>query len=104
MDKISVITNHCRRPVLYGWDLVEEERGQFDYVDWEEIEDGSDSTSFVRYKGELYDLQEFELAPKVIADLGWHGFMSYSYFSGLAIRYVYDEYGEYDVVVAYVHW
>ncbi len=100
MARYSFTTNHHHRPVLDGWDLTPAERETFDYVDWDAVADGRDSRSFVRYAGELHDLGDVMRAPEPLQRLGWDGFNSDSFFSGIAYRYVDD--GE-AVVVARVY-
>ena len=45
--------------VVYDCELTPDERKQFDYLDWDAIDAGTDSASFVRHRGELYDLGSF---------------------------------------------
>ncbi len=101
-----IITNNVPRPTIDALELTLEERAEFDYFDWEAIDRGEDCATFFRYKGELHDLGEFMVwdNPMSPTRAGWHGFRSDSYFSGLAVRYVGEEFG-YDmgyVVVARV--
>jgi hypothetical protein len=100
-DDLRIITNNVPRDVIYAGDLTEKERAEFDYLDWPAIDRGEDSASFVRYRGELYDLAEFTYwdNPASATRRGWHGFRCDSFFSGLAVRYV-DDYER--VVVALV--
>lgn len=86
-------------PVVYGWDLSEEERAEFDYMD--DINEGS----FFRYRGNVYDLSEFvRIVHPGRADpnpfchwdhtgalRGWDGIATDSYFSGVVVKYVSDE-------------
>lgn len=87
-----VKTNNVPRDVIYGHELSADERAQFDYIDWPAIERGEDSASFFRYRGELYDLGEFERwdNPASPTRGNWDGFRADSYFSGIAVRYVDD--------------
>jgi hypothetical protein len=81
---ITIRTNNVPRNPVYGYELSEKERKEFDYIDAEHF----DGHSFLRYKGELYDLSDFMRATD-IADLkGWDGYASDSYFSGIVIKYV----------------
>lgn len=100
---MNFITNNHRRPVIDGYELSEKERKEFDYIDWNAVESGTDSASFVKYRGELYDLHDVERAEGDIAAQGWDGFNCDSYWSGMAFKFVTDNYDEY-VVVARVHW
>lgn len=93
---LVVITNNVPREIIDGWQLTAKEREEFDYIDWNRIEEGNDSASFFRYKGELYDLHEFMRSPEP----GWDGYQSWSYSNGLVVRYVNDYE---DVVVGYFY-
>jgi hypothetical protein len=85
---MQIITNHHPRDVIDAWQLTADERAEFDYLDWPAIEDGRDSASFVRYKGELIDLADIDGIPPTGAGLeGWDGYKSDSFFSGLVFRY-----------------
>lgn len=83
----TIITNNHWRDVVYGFELTESEREEFDYIDFE---DEGATARFVRYDGELYDLGDVLVAPQDLAELGWQGYISYSYFFGLAFRYSED--------------
>lgn len=99
---LTVRTNNIPRDVIDAYELSESERAEFDYIDWPAVERGEASASFFRYKGRLYDLGEFDRANEVghVSIPGqWDGFLSDSFFSGIAVRYV-DNYER--VVVALV--
>lgn len=94
---VQVVTNNVPRPVIDAWQLTTKERAEFDYLDWEAIEQGSDSASFFRYRGQLYDLGEFSADYGITKDAGlpahlttWDGYRSDSFFSGVVIRYSED--------------
>jgi len=84
---IKVTTNNVPRDIIDAYELSESERAEFDYLDWEAIDDGRDSASFFRFKGELYDLGEFmrDACPE-----GWDGGRADSFFSGVVVRIVDD--------------
>jgi hypothetical protein len=86
---VEITTNNVPRDIIDGYFLTADERKEFDYVDWDAIEKGEDSFSAFRYKGQLYDLGEFERVTEGgdFANKGWHGFQSDSYFSGIAVKY-----------------
>lgn len=95
MADIVIRTNNVPRDFVDAWELSPKERAEFDYIDWQAIEDGRDSATFFRYKGVLYDLGEFHLGRVQMARSGsqfasWDGYMSDSFFSGLVIRLVDD--------------
>lgn len=92
MTTFTIVTNNVPRDVLDAWELTAAERQEFDYLNWQAIEDGSDSASFFRYKGGLYDLGEFTAwdNPASPTREKWDGFRSDSFFSGLVVRYCED--------------
>lgn len=98
---LTVKTNNVPRKPIYGWDLSEKEAKEFDYLDAEDFP----SHSFMRYKGWVYDLNEFmRVDPGTEGDRGlkgWHGYISDSYFSGVVIKYV-DEYCETFIAGTYI--
>lgn len=94
-DNVTIITNNHRREVIDAWQLTPKERAEFDYLDWEKIEAGSESASFFRYHGQLYDLDEFSAFWGLHRDgglpdwaAGWEGYISDSFFSGMLVKYV----------------
>jgi len=89
---MTIKTNNVPRDVIDAYELTADERTQFDYLDWDAIEDGRDSASFFRYRGELHDLGEFERwdNPASPTRGHWDGFRSDSFFSGLVVRYCED--------------
>lgn len=88
---MNVITNHVPRDIVYDYELSELERKDFDYHNWDAIERGEDSASFIRYRGEIYDLGEFSTTrrlPEFSELCKWDGYINDSYFSGIVVRYV----------------
>jgi hypothetical protein len=80
---MKITTNNVPRDIIEAYELTENEQAEFDYLDWKKIRAGDDSASFFRYKGNLYDLGEFERA-----DIeGWDGIQHDTYFSGIIVRY-----------------
>jgi hypothetical protein len=92
MSDLRIKTNHVPRDVIEGYELSADERAEFDYIDWDAVDDGSASPQFFRYRGELYDLDEFMVwdNPASPTRENWDGYRSDSFFSGLVIRYVDD--------------
>lgn len=86
---IRIITNNVPRPVIYGYELSQAERDEFDYIDWAAVDAGETSPEFVRYRGDLHDLGEFSTTSELRLDemQAWHGYKSDSFFSGLVVRY-----------------
>lgn len=92
-DNLTVITNNVPRSILDGCQLTEKEQAEFDYPDWSAIAEGSDSASFFRYRGEIYDLAEFMTTsgmPQFSPLAKWHGYHSDTFFSGIVVRYAED--------------
>lgn len=93
---LTITTNNVPRDVIDAYELSADERAEFDYIDWPAVDRGEDSASFIRYRGDLYDLGEFltttELHPGAgHHDLGaWDGYQSDTFFSGTVIRFVDD--------------
>lgn len=93
MATLKIITNNVPRDILDASNLTITERKQFDYLDWKALEDGTDSASFFRYKGQLYDLGEFQRIEHNGPEnpfKGWDGYQSDSFFSGTLVRLVDD--------------
>ena len=83
---MTVVTNHVPRPLLDSAELTPSEREKFDYLDWPALDEGTDSATFFRYRGEVYDLAEFMVG----GEPGWDGSMADSFFSGLLVKIVDD--------------
>lgn len=105
---LKIRTNNVPRDVIQAYELTQAERAEFDYVNWEGIDNGSDSAEFFRYRGQLYHLGEFSRvipagstrchpmecdAPEFA---GWDGYASDSCFSGMLARWARDENGRID--------
>lgn len=93
MDTLTVVTNNHKWPVLDASELSDTEAAEFDYLDWSALREGTDSASFFRYKGMVYDLGEFmttRMLPEFNALRAWHGYLSDSFFSGIVVRYSED--------------
>lgn len=88
---MEIITNNKPRHIIYGFELSNKEKEQFDYLD------NIDECSFFRYKGEIYDLKEFMRIDRALAPHpqqkgweSWQGYSSDSCFSGVLVRYTSD--------------
>jgi hypothetical protein len=98
---ITVITNNVPRDILDAHELTPAERERFGYIDWHAFEAGEAGVAFVRYKGELLDLGEFQATPVGSSGnewmsewRGWGGYINDSYFSGILVKYVGDEFDQ----------
>src|SRR5688500_15482116 len=99
-DEVKVVTNHHRREIIEAFQLTDDERKEFNYLDWPAIEAGRDSATFVRYKGELIDLGDLEqmtFPSKTFK--GWDAYRSDSFFSGLVFKHIQVDYGDWCVIV-----
>jgi len=76
----TIKTNNIPRATFSGDDLTDKEKADFDYYTPEELY----CALFFRYKGNVYDIGEFLLAPESLKP--WHGYSSSSYFSGIVIK------------------
>ena len=96
-SSLVIKTNNQRREILSAWDLTEEELKEFDYID--DIENNG-SNRFVRFKGLVYDLHEFERIFRRGENHTPFGFVDHcdnfrkwdciqpdSYFSGILVKY-----------------
>jgi hypothetical protein len=91
---MEIITNNARREPIDAWELTAKEQEQFDYLNWPAIANGEDSAQFIRYKGELYDLGDFEGCNTMLHHEmfpGWDGYISDTFFSGILIKWVQDK-------------
>lgn len=104
---VRITTNNVPRLLIDSYQLTAKEREEFDYIDWQGVEEGRESATFFRYRGRLYDLGEFQYTgsdhrPAGNGDTfaGWDGYQSDSFFSGIVVRYVKDD-TDYVVVGTY---
>lgn len=86
---MKIVCNNVPRNLIYGFELSEKERAEFDYIEREEFE----THEFFRYKGSIYDMGEFARIDGAIAPQrkGWEkfdGYASDSFFSGVLVKYV----------------
>jgi hypothetical protein len=88
---MTIITNNQLRPVIYGYELTQKEASRFDYL----AEDELPCATFFRYRGEVYDLNEFvRVVPGEDSDGSlkrWDGVSTDTFFSGTLVRLVGSE-------------
>ena len=89
MSTVEIKTNHHVRHVLDGSELTLGERDEFSYLDWDKIDDGTETAIFFRHKGELYDLGAFLIldVPPGSPFANWDGVHTDSVFSALVVRW-----------------
>ena len=85
MDNINIITNNKPRQLIYGYELTDKQKEDFDYI--EDI----DSRKFVKYKNNIYVLSDFMRIKNNDSLKDWHGYNSDSAFSGTLIKYIEDD-------------
>ena len=85
---LTIRTNNVPRFTLDAYELTTKEKCAFDYLPWEAIDNGNDSATFFRFKGQLYDLGEFMRCGHSCGMEGWDGYHSDSAFSGVLIKCV----------------
>lgn len=85
---MEIRTNNKPRFILDGWQITDKERVEFDWIDWNAIDAGTDSASFIRYKKQLYCLNEFICCPNSFMFEGWEGYYSDSAFTGILIKFI----------------
>lgn len=101
MSKLHIITNGHRRELLYGWELTDRERAEFDWID----ENEQDDYQFFRYKGWTYCLADFMRTNSPNNPLGdWDGYHGDSFFSGILVRYPIEDWGDTDFDHIIVGW
>ncbi len=94
---MQVRTNNHKRPVIYGHELSEAERKEFDYLDWSSQNDSDVSTaSFFRFKGHLYDLGDAMSFSGSEHAKPWQGYYQDTAFSMIVIQYPRETFGEFD--------
>lgn len=81
---MKIVTNNVPRTMKYGYEMPEKFRADFDYIDADDF----DLHGFIVYKGQWYDSDEFMRVENNSELIGWDGYTSDSYFSGVLIRLV----------------
>ncbi len=88
---MKITTNNVPRWTIGDYCLTEEERKEFDYLDWPAIDAGNNSACFFRYKGRLYDIGDMPRVDHSYGMEGWDAYHSDSAWSGILIKLVGDE-------------
>ena len=82
MNSNKIITNNKPRQLIYGYELTDKQKEDFDYI--EDI----DSREFVKYKNNIYVLSDFMRIKNNDSLKDWHGYSSDSFFSGTLVKYI----------------
>lgn len=83
---MQIITNNKPRQLIYGYELTDKEKSNFDYLD------DIDSHNFIKCKGFVYDVSEFMSTYNMDSLKDWDGYYSDSYFSGVLIKIIDSDY------------
>ena len=83
---MQIITNNIPRQLIYGYELTDKEKTDFNYLD------DIDSHNFIKYKGFIYDVNEFMSTYNMDSLKDWDGYSSDSYFSGVLIKFIDSDY------------
>jgi hypothetical protein len=79
---MRVVTNRVPRHIVYGYELSEKEKADFDFLKSDELDD----SSFFRYRGQVYYLGNFMRFNETINGIAWNGCEGDSYFSGTLVK------------------
>ena len=88
---MKIKTNNIPRHLIYGYELTDKERQEFDYIP----KDDMPNENFIRYKGTLYhtgDIMAIDTR-KACLPYGfseWHAYVSETFFSGVMFRFTED--------------
>ena len=87
---MTITTNHRLRPIIMGYELSPAEAASFDYL----AEDELPHAMFFRYRGEVYDMNEFTvIRPNCDDELStWDAIRTDTVFSATVIRLVDQDY------------
>lgn len=78
----NIYGNNHNRPLVYGYELSDKEKKEFDYID-----NIDEKFTGFRYKNNVYDLNEFERIEKNHPFFNvFDGYISDSFFSGIGIK------------------
>jgi hypothetical protein len=83
---VEIRTNKVPRLIVEPYELTAREREDFDYLDWQGIDAGTESAEFVRYLGRVYDLSEFMTPTGGQFGDYWHGYDADTFFSATLIH------------------
>jgi hypothetical protein len=87
MIEFEIKTNNVPRAIIYGYELTENERSEFDYIKWDD--ESAVTEEFFRYKKELYHLGDIEttLGYPAFKDSGWDGIITQAFYFGILVKY-----------------
>lgn len=79
---MQIVTNNKPRPMIYGYELSDKEKSEFEYMEDLEYE------TFVRYQGITFAVGDFMRLSddSEEAKQGWHGVYGMNAFCGILIK------------------
>lgn len=79
---MKIITNNKPRFLVYGYELTDKQKADFDYLD------DVDSENFVRYQGMIIHIGEFMRLSDDCEEgkAGWHGVYDLNAFCGVLVK------------------
>jgi len=89
MTELTIKTNNQPRRLLFACEFSGAERAKLrEQFDWMSDDEFDSNCSFFRYKGYYYNLADFMRVDVANGSpfVGWHGYSSDSYFSGVLIK------------------
>lgn len=86
---MRIISNYQPRKLIYSYELTDDERREFDYIDRQDL----GSRDFMRYRGVLYDLRDMLPTNGIDGLEAWHGICNNTFFSAVLVRDC-NEFGE----------
>lgn len=90
-DGLKIFGNNHNVPIIYGYELSDKWKKEFDYYEPEELE----TNTFFKYKGWIYDLGEFmrissNNSPFEECPIKFDGYISETFFSGVLVKFTED--------------
>jgi len=86
--KVQVTTNNHDRQFLFGYEVPEEVKAEYDWLD-----DDSKHDNWIKFKGHHYHVADFMAVNNIVHNPnppewqeGWDGYRSDSFFSGVVIK------------------
>ena len=84
---LQIITNHHERPFLYGYEVPDSVKADFDHLD----EDSGIDDGWIHYRNTWYHTSDFMRLTNsgfgVVSEFdNWHGHHGDSFFSGVLIK------------------
>lgn len=100
-DGLRIFGNNHNVPIIYGHELSDKWKKEFDYYDEEEL----DGATFFKYKDWVFDISEFMPIGKGVNNpfkecpIRFDGYKSDGFFSGVLVQFSDD----YEFVKVYTH-